>query len=103
DAEINPAAQTLTGRAAVRLTAVDDGVSQATFELNGALVINKVTDDQGHTLSASRSGSDAGFRISFDGLPKSKSLTLTFDYSGKLTGAEDSPVYGIKFAAIHPD
>lgn len=103
DAEINPASQTLTGRTAVRLTAVDDGVTQAVFELNGALVINKVTDDQGHTLNASRSGSDAGFRISFDALPKGKPLTLTFDYSGKLTGAEDSPVYGIKFAAIHQD
>ncbi len=103
DAEINPASQTLTARAAVHLTAVDDGVSSTAFELNGALAINKVTDAQGHTLNASRSGADAGFRVSFDALPKGKPLTLTFDYSGKLAGTEDSPVYGIKFAAIHPD
>ena len=103
DAEINPVNQTLSARAAVRVVAVDDGVTSAAFELNGALAISKVTDDQGHTLSASRSGTDAGFRISFDALPKGKALTLTFAYDGKLTGAEDSPVYGIKFAAIHPD
>ena len=36
-------------------------------------------------------------------LPKGKPATLTFVYGGKLTGAEESPVWGIKFAAIHPD
>ena len=36
-------------------------------------------------------------------LPKGKPATLTFDYDGKLTGQEESPVYGIKFAAITPD
>ena len=30
-------------------------------------------------------------------------MTLTFFYDGRLSGSEDSPVYGIKFAAIHPD
>ncbi len=30
-------------------------------------------------------------------------MTITFYYDGRLTGQEDSPVYGIKFAAIHPD
>ena len=28
---------------------------------------------------------------------------MTFHYDGRLTGAEDSPVFGIKFAALHPD
>ncbi|HCC57829.1 MAG TPA: peptidase M1 [Solibacterales bacterium] len=103
DAEINPVAQTLSARAAVHLVALDEGVNSAAFELNGALAIGKVTDDQGHTMNPSRSGTEAGFRIGFDPLPKGKALTLTFTYSGKLTGAEDSPVYGIKLAAIHPD
>ena len=32
------------------------------------------------------------------------SLTsVTFDYAGRFTGNEESPVWGIKFAAIHDD
>ena len=43
-------------------------------------------------------------RLSFDQpLPKGKPVTVTFSYDGQLTGNEDSPVYGIKFAAIHTD
>ena len=36
-------------------------------------------------------------------LRKGKPATLTFVYDGKLTGQEESPVFGIKFAAITPD
>ena len=36
-------------------------------------------------------------------LQKGKPAALTFIYDGKLTGSEESPVFGIKFAAIHPD
>jgi len=36
-------------------------------------------------------------------LPKGQPATLVFVYSGKLTGQEESPVFGIKFAAITPD
>ena len=36
-------------------------------------------------------------------LQKGKPSALTFIYDGKLTGDEESPVFGIKFAAIHPD
>ena len=36
-------------------------------------------------------------------LPKGQPATLIFVYGGKLTGQEDSPVFGIKFAAITPD
>ena len=43
-------------------------------------------------------------RLNFDQpLPKGKPVTVTFYYDGKLSGQEDSPVYGIKFAAIHPE
>ena len=43
-------------------------------------------------------------RLSFEQpLPKGQPVTVTFYYDGHLTGQEDSPVYGIKFAAIHPD
>ena len=36
-------------------------------------------------------------------LQKGKVAALTFIYDGKMTGNEESPVFGIKFAAIHPD
>ena len=43
-------------------------------------------------------------RLNFDQpLPKGKPVNVTFNYDGRLTGNEDSPVYGIKFAAIHND
>ena len=53
---------------------------------------------------ASRNQQDFTVRLSFDQpLPKGQPVTITFYYDGRLTGQEDSPVYGIKFAAIHPD
>jgi len=36
-------------------------------------------------------------------LTRGTAATLTFVYGGKLTGQEESPVFGIKFAAITPD
>jgi tetratricopeptide (TPR) repeat protein len=38
-----------------------------------------------------------------DPLSKGRATSITFDYAGRLTGEEESPVWGIKFAAIHPD
>ena len=47
---------------------------------------------------------DFSVRLNFDQpLVKGKPVTATFDYDGRLAGNEDSPVYGIKFAAIHND
>ena len=34
---------------------------------------------------------------------RGKVAALTFTYDGKLSGDEESPVFGIKFAAIHPE
>ena len=64
-----------------------------------------MTDETGKQIPASRSQQDFTVRLSFDPpLAKGKPVTLTFHYDGNLTGnIEDSPVYGIKFAAIHPD
>ena len=36
-------------------------------------------------------------------LPKGQPAVITFNYDGRLTGNEDSPIYGIKFAAIQND
>jgi len=103
NAEINENTQTLAARAAVRFTPLED-ISNATFELNNALNISRVVNDSGRQMQASRSQQDSTVRLNFDQpLPKGKPVNMTFDYDGRLTGDEDSPVYGIKFAAIHND
>src|SRR5689334_10367425 len=104
DAEISPATQSLTAKASVRLTPLDDNTTSAAFELNNALNVSRVVDDKGKQIPASRNQQDFTVRLSFEQpLPKGKQQEITFYYDGKLTGQEDSPVYGIRFAAIHPD
>lgn len=103
DAQVDPNAQTIRATAKVRFTALDDATS-LTFELNNALTLDGVTDEAGRQVPASRVAQDMTVRLSLaEPLPKGKPATLTFVYGGKLTGAEESPVWGIKFAAIHPE
>jgi hypothetical protein len=103
EAQIDPAAQTITASAMVRFIPLDD-TSTVSFELNNALNLSKVLDVQGQQIPASRGGPDMTIRVSpREVLPRGKVATLTFVYDGKLTGNEESPVFGIKFAAIHPD
>ena len=72
--------------------------------MNNALNLTRVTDVEGRQITASRFGEDMSVRLSMPQvLPKGQPATLVFVYSGKLTGQEDSPVFGIKFAAITPD
>jgi aminopeptidase N len=104
DAEVSPAAQTLTAKATVRFTPLDDNITSAAFELNNALNVSRVVDAAGKQIQASRNQQDFTVRLSFEQpLVKGQPVTITFTYDGKLSGQEDSPVYGIKFAAIHPD
>jgi tetratricopeptide (TPR) repeat protein len=104
DAEINPRTQTLTANAKVRFVALDSEISTASFELNAAFNLSRVVDESGHQIPASRSGQDMGVRLSFPApLAKGKPTTVTFTYDGRLTGQEESPVYGIKFGAIQND
>jgi len=103
-AEINPRTQTLTANVKVRFVALDNDISTASFELNNAFNVSRVVDDSGHQIPASRSGQDMGVRLSFPApLTKGKPTTVTFTYDGRLTGQEESPVYGIKFGAIQND
>ena len=104
DADINPRTQAVTASVQVRIVPLDDNVSTASFELNNALNVSRIVDDTGHQIPASRSTQDFAIRLSFPTpLQKGKPSTLTFTYDGRLAGTEDSPVYGIKFAAIHND
>lgn len=103
DAQIDPNAQTIHATAKVRFTPLDD-LTSLSFELNNALNLDSVTDEAGRQVPASRVAQDMTVRLSpAETLPKGKPATLTFVYGGKLTGAEESPVWGIKFGAIHPD
>ena len=104
DAEVNGKTQSLAARVAVRFLPLEDGMTNAVFELNNALTVSKVTDEKGTALTATRNQSDFTVRVAFpQPLSKGVATTVTFVYDGHLTGAEDSPVYGIKFAAIHED
>jgi aminopeptidase N len=104
DAEVNPRTQSLSATVKVRLTSPDENASSAAFELNNALSVSRVVDEAGNQIPASRSQQDFTVRLSFpDTLKKNQPVTLTFTYDGRLAGNEESPVYGIKFAAINND
>ena len=103
DAQVDPRAQTLSATARVTFIPLQD-TSTLSFELNNSLSLAKVTDADGRQVPASRTQQDMSVRLSMpQTLPRGKPATLTFVYDGRLTGEEESPVFGIKFAAIHPD
>jgi Peptidase family M1 domain len=103
DVQVDPAAQTINATVVVRFTPLDD-TNSVTFELNNALSLSKVLDEDGRQVPASRTAQDMTVRLNLlDMLPSGKPAALTFIYDGKLSGNEESPVFGIKFAAIHPD
>jgi tetratricopeptide (TPR) repeat protein len=100
---VDPQAQTLKAVAKVNFMAVDDA-SNISFELNNSLSLDKVTDDGGRQIPASRLQQDMSVRLSLpEPVARGKTASATFYYDGKLTGDEESPVFGIRFAAIHPD
>jgi tetratricopeptide (TPR) repeat protein len=104
DAELNPRTQTLTANVKVRFIPLDNDLSSTSFELNNAFTVSRVVDDSGRQIPASRSGQDFSVRLSFPApLAKGKPATVTFSYDGRLTGQEESPIYGIKFGAIQND
>lgn len=103
-ANIDPAQQSLAAKAEVTFMPLDDRIQTAAFELNNALNLGGVTDSAGQPLQTTRSVGDFTVRVNFpQPLPKGQPVTVTFTYSGRLSGEEESPVYGIKFAAIKPD
>lgn len=76
----------------------------AAFELHNSLNLEKVTDASGQTLRTSRTIQDFTVRVNFETpLPKGQPVTITFDYGGALRGDEESPIYGLTFAAVKPD
>jgi tetratricopeptide (TPR) repeat protein len=103
NAQVDPRAQTLSATVQVKFIPLED-TSQVTFELNNALNISRVTDEDGRQVPSSRLQQDMSVRLSLpQTFKKGKVAGLTFVYDGKLSGDEESPVFGIKFAAIHPE
>ncbi len=103
DVEVNPEDQTLRGIVTIDFVPNAD-MSTLTFELNNALELHTVTDGNGDPVAGQRNGADMTVRL----LPTTpfaagQPAKLVFNYAGQLTGEEESPVWGIKFAAIHPD
>jgi aminopeptidase N len=103
DADINPRTQAIAATVKIDFTPLE-AANEATFELNNGLTVSKAVDAQGQTLQTSRNAQDFTVKLSFpSGLQKSQPCSVSLTYDGKLTGNEDSPVSGIKFAALHPD
>lgn len=102
-AEVAPAAQTIAASAKIDFTPLDTGVSILAFDLSNALSVSQVTDSTGKQIPASQQKSDNTLRITFpEALIKGTNYSIVVNYDGKLTGNEESPVPGIKFAAIQP-
>lgn len=101
-ANINPRTQEISATAKIGFTP-NDAISQATFELNNALAVTKVTDGSGQSLTDSRNAKNFTITVSFpQPLIKNQPSQVEVTYQGKLTGDQDSPVNGIRFAALHP-
>src|SRR5271167_4571985 len=102
-AELTPHLHTITARAKVKFTALQD-LSVAVFELHNDLRVTRVLDDKNQPLSAERVTQDSTVRVPLPaGMAKGASTTLTFEYEGSLESGDNSPVPGLKLAYIGDD
>jgi len=103
DVELLPQTHKLTAHAVVKVTALED-LNVATFQLNNALRITKLTDASNKPLSPERNTQDSTVRFSLNSsIAKGANTTFTFEYEGTLESADDSPVEGLKLAYVGPD
>lgn len=103
DAQINPRTQSLTATAKIDFTPLETA-NDVTFELNNALTVSKAVDSKGEDIATTRGATDFTVRLMIPGgIIKNQPTSVSITYDGKLTGEEDSPVSGIRFAALHPD
>src|SRR5579872_3273202 len=58
DADINQHTQSLAAKVAARFTPLDDNTSSVAFELNNALNVSKVLDEQNREIQTSRTKQD---------------------------------------------
>jgi hypothetical protein len=99
-ADLFPDKSQMIATAAVTFTALED-LNNVTLELNNGLLITKITDPKNVELQSERLSTNSSVRITLPTtMAKGTSTTYTFNYAGSLTGADTSPVEGIKLAAI---
>jgi len=100
EAELAPHSHKLTAKAKVEFTALED-LSVASFELHNDLRVTKVVDAANKPVNAERVTQDSTVRVPLTGgLKKDASTSLTFEYEGELSSADESPVQGLKLASI---
>jgi hypothetical protein len=98
------ASQSIAAVAEVTFVPLADRTMSATFELHNALNITRVVDAEGNSLQSTRNFEDFTARVNFaQPLVKDQPVTIRFEYGGQLTGEEDSPIYGIRFASVQTD
>ena len=103
EVELLPQTHKLNARATVRVTALED-LNVATFQLNNALRITKLTDANNKPLTPERNTQDSTVRFALNsGIAKNTSTTFAFEYEGTLENADDSPVQGLKLAYVGPE
>ena len=103
-AELQPKTHRLIAHAQVKFTALED-ISVATFELHNALRPTRITDAEGHALSAERITQDNAIRIALpSGLSKGRQHhTRDSNTRAASQSADDSPVQGLKLAYVGDD
>ena len=102
-AAVNLNTQSLEAEAALTFTPLDSNIQTINLELNDALRILGVTDESGQPLNAARAG-EFTLRIQFpEPLARTQPKKIVLTYSGRLAGQEESPVFGIRFAAIRSE
>jgi len=100
---VEPSQQTLSQRAAVTFTPGEDRVQTVAFELHNSLNVIAAAGPDGQALQTNRRFNENLVEVFLpQPLERGKPFTITFQISGRLGGEEESPVYGITFAAIKP-
>ncbi|MFY9844154.1 MAG: peptidase M1, partial [Terriglobales bacterium] len=103
EVELLPQNHKIAAHAVVKVTALED-LNVATFLLNNALRITKLTDADNKPLTPERNTQDSTVRFSLNsGIARNATTTFNFEYEGTLESAEDSPVQGLKLAYVGPD
>jgi aminopeptidase N len=101
EAEISPEEQSLTATAKVRFQMLSDYSTSVRFELNNALSVSRVTDQDGESLDFDRDMKNFTVTVTLaKPIRKGDEVELSFLYGGRLSGVEESPIYGIRFASL---
>ncbi len=101
---VEPSQATLSERAQVTFTPTEDRVQTVAFELHNSLNVVAAAGEGGQALQINRRYNEHVVELFFpQPLERGKPATVTFQISGTLRGDEESPVYGITFAAIRND